>query len=133
MGSSGSKAEMFDSFVYEVRSNIGGREVVYIVALVAVFLFLSLTLYARVAIVQITNFNGYKETVVMKYYGIPFEMLSVWWLPGQYLSGQQTLGSASVLWGGLLANVVIFSLSAFFIILAVSKVRNDRERARYYS
>jgi hypothetical protein len=133
MGSSNWKRETFESFADEVRSNIGGKEVVYIVILTVIFLFASLTLHARIAVSQITNFNGYKETIVVKYYGAPFEMLSVWWLVAQYFSGSLAAGTATVIWGGLLADVAIFSLSAFFIILAVTKVRNDRERARYYS
>jgi hypothetical protein len=131
MGSSSWKRETIESFTYEVRNNIGGREVVYIVALTAVCLFACTWFHTRTAFTY-TDINGVQWPTVSRYYGTPFELVGEWWSISAFEVGGQTQG-IFMLWTGFLLDTAIFSLSAFLIIFAVTKVRNDRERARYYS
>jgi len=145
----GSMAKAFEEFSEEVRSNIGGREVAYMIFLTAFLMFLSLAIPpARVSGADITNLNGYKEGVVNYGYGSPFEMVSVRFPVGDYrglpnldygglmdslLNQLRFPGTPDVLWAGLVADFTIFSLSAFMIIFAITKLKNNLEYSRYYS
>ena len=115
---------------HEVLRNIGGKEIVLIIVLTGIFLFASIELHTRTVTTQIDR-NGVPTTIITQYYGTPFEMLGFWW----YLADWQTAvpGVLVIVWGGLLADAAIFSLPAFFIVFAVTKLRNDRERRLYYS
>jgi len=111
--------------------NIGLKEVVYIVFLTGILLFLSVGLRSgRIAETHI-NPHGIQLTIVTEYYGTPFEMVGFWWYLPDYTGGLP--GMLVVVPGGLLADAAIYSLCAFVIVFALSKVRNDRERKRYYS
>ena len=119
-------------FTREVHSYIGLREGVYIIILTVIFLFLSFALNSRVGETEVIN-QGIPTIVTIQYFGTPFEMFGV--ASGQLgttergqLAGQP--GGITILWGDLLANVVIFLLSAFVITYAVTKVKYMRELSR---
>jgi hypothetical protein len=112
---------------HEVRSYISMREVVYTIILAAVFLFLSFLFSGRVADTEVIVRAYYPRIETIYYYGTPFEMFGI--VPvgvgssGEIPSGQSAGAGITLLWGGLLANIVLFSLCAFIITFAVTKVR----------
>lgn len=125
---------LYKGFAREVRSFIGTREVLYIIVLTVIFLFMSFALYARVGQTEIV-IQRYPRIVTIEYYGTPFEMFSI--ISPEFARSeggsqfvQVQAGSINLLWGGLLANIAIFSLSAFLITYAVTKARYVRELSR---
>lgn len=122
----------YEGFTREVHSYIGLREGVYIIILTVIFLFLSFALNSRVGETEVIN-QGIPTIVTIQYFGTPFEMFGVasgqlGTTEGGQLAGQS--GGITILWGNLLANVVIFLLSAFVITYAVTKVKYNRELSR---
>ena len=112
---------------HEVRSYIGLREVVYTIILTVVFLFLSFLFSGRVANTEVIVRMYYPRILTIYYYGTPFEMFGV--VPvavgsGGAVPSEQSAGAGiTLLWGGLLANIVLFSACAFIVTFAVTKVR----------
>lgn len=112
---------------HEVRSYIGMREVVYTIILTAFFLFLSFLFSGRVADAEVMVRTYYPRIVTIYYYGTPFEMFGI--VPvgagssGATPSGQSAGVGITLLWGGLLANIVLFSSAAFIVTFAVTKAR----------
>jgi hypothetical protein len=125
----------YEGFRREVRSYIGLREGMYIIILTVIFLFLSFALNASIGETEVIN-QGIPIIVSTQYFGTPFEMFGVssgqlGTTEGGQLTGQA--GGITILWGGLLANLVIFSLSAFVITYAVTKLKYSRELSKSLS
>ncbi len=111
---------------HEVRSYIGMKEVVYTIILTAIFLFLSFLFSGRVANAEVMIRTYYPKIVTIYYYGTPFEMFGI--VPvapsGSGHQHRQSAGAGiTLLWGGLLANIVLFSFGAFIVTFAVTKAR----------
>jgi hypothetical protein len=112
---------------HEVLSYIGLREVVYTIVLTVVFLFLSFLFSGRVANTEVIVRMYYPRILTIYYYGTPFEMFGI--VPvsvgsGGAIPSEQSAGAGiTLLWGGLLANIILFSACAFIVTFAVTKVR----------
>lgn len=121
---------LYKGLAKEVRSYISMREVLYIIILTVIFLFLSFAFAGRIGETEVI-IRGYPRIVTIYYYGTPFEMFGI--VPasvggsegGSQLAQSQT-ADITLLWGGLLGNIVLFSLAAFVITFAVTRVRYKR-------
>jgi hypothetical protein len=125
----------YGHFRQEVRSYVGLRETLYIIILTVFFMFLSFALHARVGETEII-INGYPRIATTEFYGTPFEMFSI--VPPELAGSeggsqftQVQAANITLLWGGLLASIVLFSLSAFAITFTVTRLRHHRELTRY--
>jgi hypothetical protein len=113
----------------QVRSYLGMREVVYAIILTVVFLFLSFFFSGRMAETEVIVRAYYPRIATIYYYGTPFEMFGV--VPiavpssGEIPSDQSAGASITPLWGGLLANLVLFSVLAFIVTFVVTRVRYE--------
>jgi hypothetical protein len=120
---------LYRALVSEVRSFIGMREVLYIVILTVILLFMSFALYASQGETEVLN-QGYPRITTVEYYGTPFKMIAVISTMFARSEGSPqlvdlpgSLGGFNLLWEGLLANIILFSLSAFVIAYVVAKLK----------
>lgn len=116
---------LYRGLVRQVRMYIGTKEVVYVIVLTVIFLFASFAFHSRAEETEIV-IKGYPTIVTVEYYGTPFEMFGIVGASFDFEGGsftQSQAGGIIALWGGLLASVALFLLSAFVITLVVTKVR----------
>jgi hypothetical protein len=126
---------------HEILVDFGIKELVVVVFLTGVFMFLSFAFFMRLgrdeAIV-----SGFPAIVTYRYYGKPFEMISVMDSSigvgggGDSGEGLQVIanpgysGSTNVLLSGLMLNAIIFGLLSFLTVFAVVKLRYMWEYSR---
>ena len=116
---------------HEILAHFGTKEVVYVMAFVAVLLFVSYSLHLRVGNAEIINDHGYPSVVRMQYFGTPFEMVGFPSPTSTRVANsdaglefiQTDSGQVTLLWQGFILNVVLFSLLGFALVYAIAKIR----------
>jgi hypothetical protein len=117
---------------YDIVSNFGIRELVYIIILTVVFLFLSFAFFMRIGKIELP-IRGYPTPVTVRYFGKPFEMFG--FTEAGVTSGgdsgeaslqwsQNYAGGMLMLWDGMILNIVLYSVLAFAVVYGAMKVRH---------
>jgi hypothetical protein len=119
-----------------VLSNIGMRQLLYIIILTVLFLFLSFALYMKIGRTEIID-QGYPVPVNVTYFGAPLSMFGIIQPSsetGTSLESQiewtQDIGGRLIFQqGGLLLNTALFAFLAFVLTYLVMKLTRRREYA----
>jgi hypothetical protein len=115
---------------HEILISFGVKELVFVVILTTIFLLLSFTFSMRIGRGEV-DIYGFPSIVSYRFYGKPFEMIAIADASiaqsGAFESLQQNstpdfAGTFSILWGGLLGNLVVFGLLALISVYVVIRL-----------
>jgi hypothetical protein len=110
----------------DIENYMHSQELVMVILLTAVFIFLSFIGYTKMSTIEMIV-GGKSHLIHISYYGFPFQMIGIlnplsdmenYWI---YQSGQ---GLVRVIWGGLILNVILYFLLAFFLVYLFRRLRS---------
>jgi hypothetical protein len=130
--------EFLKNMRHEILISFGIRELASVIFLTGLYMFLSFTFFMRIGRDEVMIF-GFPRIVTFRYYGKPFEMISV--LASSVGGGGESeegwgftttgySGTTNVLLPGLLLNTAVFSLLAFLTVYVGLKLKYLSEYAR---